>query len=28
LHVFGRKVLRGSGSGYKGVFAGVPDLDS
>ena len=28
LHVFGRKVLRGSGSGYKGVFTGVPDLDS
>ena len=28
LHVFGRKVLRGSGSGFKGVFAGVPDLDS
>ena len=28
LHVFGRKVLKGSGSGYKGVFAGVPDLDS
>ena len=23
LHVFGRKVLRGSGSGYKGVFSGV-----
>ena len=28
LHVFGRKVLRGSGDGFKGVFAGVPDLDS
>ena len=28
LHVFGRKVLKGSGDGYKGVFAGVPDLDS
>ena len=27
-HVFGRKVLRGSGSGYKGVFAGVADFNS
>jgi len=27
LHVFGRKVLRGSGSGYKGVFAGVADFN-
>ena len=28
LHVFGRKVLRGSGSGYKGVFAGVADFNT
>jgi hypothetical protein len=28
LHVFGRKVLRGSGTGYKGVFSGVADLGS
>ena len=28
LHVFGRKVLRGSGTGYKGVFSGVVDLGS
>ena len=28
LHVFGRKVLRGSGSGFKGVFAGVADFNS
>ena len=28
LHVFGRKVLRGSGTGYKGVFKGLMDLDS
>ena len=28
LHVFGRKVLRGSGTGYKGVFAGVVDLNT
>jgi hypothetical protein len=28
LHVFGRKVLRGSGTGYKGVFSGVGDLGS
>ena len=30
LHVFGRKVLRGSatGTGYKGVFTGVVDLNS
>jgi len=28
LHVFGRKVLRGSGSGFKGVFKGVPDLNT
>ena len=28
LHVFGRKVIRGSGSGYKGVFKGLMDLDS
>lgn len=26
LHVFGRKVLRGSGDGYKGVFRGVVGL--
>jgi len=28
LHVFGRKVLRGSGDGYKGVFTGVVDLNT
>ena len=28
LHVFGRKVLRGSGSGFKGVFAGVADFNT
>jgi hypothetical protein len=28
LHVFGRKVLRGSGTGYKGVFKGFCDLDT
>jgi len=28
LHVFGRKVLRGSGSGYKGVLQGVVDLNT
>jgi len=28
LHVFGRKVLRGSGTGYKGVLQGVVDLNS
>jgi hypothetical protein len=28
LHVFGRKVLRGSGTGYKGVFTGVVDLNT
>jgi hypothetical protein len=28
LHVFGRKVLRGSGTGYKAVFSGVADLGS
>tara|TARA_R110002020_G_scaffold384540_1_gene595524 strand:- start:409 stop:1371 length:963 start_codon:yes stop_codon:yes gene_type:complete len=28
LHVFGRKVLRGSGDGYKGVLQGVVDLNS
>ena len=28
LHVFGRKVIRGSGDGYKGVFNGLMDLDS
>jgi len=28
LHVFGRKVLRGSGDGYKAVFSGVADLGS
>ena len=28
LHVFGRKVLRGSGDGYKAVFTGVIDLDT
>ena len=28
LHVFGRKVIRGSGTGYKGVFKGLMDLDS
>jgi len=28
LHVFGRKVLRPSGSGYIGVYSGVPDLNT
>ena len=28
LHVFGRKVLRGSGTGFTGVYSGVPDLNS
>ena len=28
LHVFGRKVIRGSGTGFKGVFKGLMDLDS
>jgi len=28
LHVFGRKVLRGSGTGYKAVFTGVVDLNT
>ena len=28
LHVFGRKVLRGSGTGYKGVFKGFCDLNT
>jgi hypothetical protein len=28
LHVFGRKVLRPSGSGFIGVYSGVPDLDT
>jgi len=28
LHVFGRKVLKGSGSGYKGVLQGVVDLNT
>ena len=28
LHVFGRKVIRGSGTGYKGVFKGLLDLDT
>ena len=28
LHVFGRKVIRGSGTGYKGVFKGLMDLDT
>ena len=26
LHVFGRKVLKGSGDGFKGVFVGVADI--
>ena len=28
LHVFGRKVLRPSGSGFIGVYSAVPDLDT
>jgi len=28
LHVFGRKVLRGSGTGFTGVLSGVPDLNT
>jgi hypothetical protein len=28
LHVFGRKVLRGSGTGFTGVLVGVTDLDT
>jgi len=28
LHVFGRKVLRPSGSGYIGVYSAVPDLNT
>jgi len=28
LHVFGRKVLRGSGTGYTAVYAGVVDLNT
>ena len=28
LHVFGRKVLRGSGTGFTGVLHGVPDINS
>jgi len=28
LHVFGRKVLRGSGTGFKGVLQGVVDLNT
>ena len=28
LHVFGRKVLRGSGTGFQGVFKGVCDLNT
>ena len=28
LHVFGRKGLRPSGSGYIGVYSGVPDLNT
>jgi hypothetical protein len=28
LHVFGRKVLKGSGTGYQGVFKGVCDLNT
>ena len=28
LHVFGRKVLRGSGDGFKGVLRGVVDLNT
>ena len=28
LPVFGRKVLKGSGTGFKGVFKGLCDLDS
>ena len=28
LHVFGRKVLKGSGTGFKGAFKGLMDLDS
>ena len=28
LHVFGRKVLRGSGTGFTGVLYGVPDINS
>ena len=28
LRVFGRKVLRGRGTGYKAVFSGVADLGS
>jgi hypothetical protein len=28
LHVFGRKVLKGSGTGFKAVFKGLMDLDS
>ena len=28
LHVFGRKVLRSSGTGFVGVYKGVPDLNT
>ena len=28
LHVFGRKVLRGSGTGFTGALVGVTDLDT
>ena len=28
LHVFGRKVLRGSGTGFTGVYKGIPDLNT
>mgnify|MGYP003133617914 FL=1 len=28
LHVFGRKVIRASGTGFTGVYKGIPDLNS